>query len=103
MRFRAAAHAFRDFRNLQPRRRFRRHIDLAFAREIGLVRFFRLTRYDSARIRSAADRDVGTKEVEYSAAWLMRYAPDDRVRWTMSLLTAIPDCSRESLLILGPR
>jgi len=75
---------------------------VAFPWEIGYLRFLWLTR--GARSPLAFEQpDEATKETEYSASYLTHYRPDRRVQWTMFLLASIPDCEKDSLLVIGPR
>ena len=100
---RSVRQVFSDLRALHPRSSVPRQLRLAFAREIGLLRFLRLTRYSAVRVRTWVDPSAATQEIDYSKSWLAQYRPDRRVEWTMNLLAAIPDCRRDSLLIIGPR
>jgi hypothetical protein len=76
---------------------------VAFAREIGFLRFLWFTRLGRRPVRAYEAPSADTKEVEYSASYLRRYSPDPRVRWPMFLLAAIPDCPKDTLLVIGPR
>lgn len=76
---------------------------VAFAREIGFLRFLWFTRLGRRSVRSYEAPSADTKEVQYSASYLRRYAPDPRVRWPMFLLASIPDCPKDSILVIGPR
>lgn len=75
----------------------------SFAWEIGYLRFLWLRRIKKRPVMAYSDPDEGTKEIGYSKSFLTHYGPDRRVRWTMHLLSAIPDCEKDSLLIIGPR
>lgn len=93
----------RAVRRERPLRNLRMRVLLAFPWEVGFLRFLWLTRAGTKQPRSFGSPDEGTKEIEYSASYLKRYAPDRRVQWTMFLLASIPDCPRDSLLVIGPR
>jgi hypothetical protein len=93
---------WRAIRREQPIRTFRRRMLVAFPFEIGYARFLWFTRGHRG-FRAFASPHAGTREVEYSANYLTKYAPDRRVEWTMFLLASIPDCERDSLLVIGPR
>ena len=73
-----------------------------FPWEIGYARFLWFTRRHRG-VRAFTSPHAGTREVEYSANYLTKYRPDRRVEWTMFLLASIPDCARDSLLVIGPR
>lgn len=75
----------------------------SFPWEIGYVRYVWLTKVRKRPVLAYLSPDKGTQELDYSAAYLDRYVPDRRVTWTMSLLAAVPDCRKDSLLIIGPR
>lgn len=75
----------------------------AFPWEIGYARYVWLTKLQKRPVRANERPDEGTKEVEYSASFLDHYSPDRRVQWTMFLLASIPDCPKDSLLVIGPR
>jgi hypothetical protein len=87
----------------RPLRRLRDGGLVAFSSEIGFFRYVWLVKVRKRPIRAYLDPDQGTQEMSYSESFLGHYSPDGRVRWTMSLLAAIPDCERDSLLIIGPR
>ena len=76
---------------------------LSFPWEIGYLRYLWLTRLRTRPVLAYANPHEGTKQVDYSASYLTHYAPDRRVRWTMFLLASIPDCGKDSLLVVGPR
>jgi len=87
----------------QPFRTLRSRMLIAFPWEIGFVRFLWLTRRSRGPVRAFAQADAATKERGYSASFMDRYQPDRRVQWTMFLLASIPDCEKDSLLVIGPR
>jgi hypothetical protein len=87
----------------RPLRTLRSGALVAFSSEIGFFRYLWLVRVRKQPIRAYGDPDQGTQEMAYSESYLTHYSPDRRVRWTMSLLASIPDCPRDSLLIIGPR
>lgn len=89
-------------RREQPLRTLRSRMLVAFPWEIGYLRFLWLTR-GSRSAEAFEQPDQATKELDYSASYLTRYQPDRRVQWTMFLLASIPDCGKDSLLIIGPR
>jgi hypothetical protein len=93
----------RAIRREQPLRSVKARMLLSFPWEIGYVRFLWLTRMRTRPVRAYVNRHEGTKEVDYSASFLTRYGPDRRVQWTMFLLASIPDCGKDSLLVIGPR
>ncbi len=84
-------------------RKLRSGVLVAFSSEIGFFRYVWLVRVRKVPIRAYRQPDQGTQEMAYSESFFAHYSPDPRVRWTMSLLAAIPDCPRDSLLIIGPR
>jgi hypothetical protein len=87
----------------RPLRTLRSGALVAFSSEIGFFRYIWLVRVRKQPIRAYGEPDQGTQEIAYSQSYLTHYSPDRRVRWTMSLLASIPDCPRDSLLIIGPR
>jgi hypothetical protein len=95
--------AFRALRRERPVHTLKSRLLVAFPWEIGWFRFLWLTRLGTAPPRTFEQIDDGTRELAYSASFLRRYGPDRRVQWTMFLLASIPDCPRDSLLIIGPR
>ena len=76
---------------------------MAFPWEIGYFRFMWFTRQGRRSLRRYERPSQATRELGYSHAYFTQYAPDRRVMWTMFLLASIPDCPRDSLLIIGPR
>jgi hypothetical protein len=76
---------------------------LSFPWEIGYFRFLWLTRMRTRQPRAYRSPDGSTAEIDYSKSYLDKYRPDHRIQWTMFLLASIPDCQRDSLLIIGPR
>ena len=76
---------------------------VAFPREIGFVRFLWFTRLGTRPVREHDNQSADTRETDYSRSYMRSYRPDGRVRWTMFLLASIPDCPRDSLLVIGPR
>ena len=76
---------------------------VAFPWEIGLVRFLWLTRFGARPVREWENPSSETQEADYSRSFMRAYGPDRRVRLTMFLLTSIPDCPHDSLLVIGPR
>ena len=74
-----------------------------FPWEVGFLRYLWLTRVLRRRIRVYSDPDAATRELGYSSSYLDHYRPDRRVQWTMFLLASIPDCPKDSLLVIGPR
>ncbi len=93
----------RAIRRERPLRTLRTRMLVAFPWEVGYLRFLWFTRCATKPAQAYETPDEGTKETEYSASYLTRYAPDRRVEWTLFLLASIPDCEKDSLLILGPR
>jgi hypothetical protein len=83
--------------------RLRTGVLVGFPSEIGLVRFIWLTKLTKRPLRSYEQPDENTQEMDYSASWLEHYRPENRTQWTMYLLASIPDCRKDSLLIIGPR
>lgn len=94
---------FRVLRRERPLHTLWSRALVALPWEIGYVRFLWLTRLRRKPARAYESPHEGTRELEYSGAYLDRYAPDRRVQWTMFLLASIPDCRKDSLLIIGPR
>jgi hypothetical protein len=86
-----------------PLRRLRTGVLVGFPSEIGFVRFIWLTKLRKRSLRAYEQPDENTQEMEYSKSWLAHYRPEGRVQWTMYLLASIPDCRKDSLLIIGPR
>src|SRR5262249_34458587 len=76
---------------------------LSFPREIGYVRFLWWTRLGRKATTAYQTPDSATKELGYSAEYFSHNRPDKRVQWTMFVLASIPDCRRDSLLVIGPR
>jgi SAM-dependent methyltransferase len=93
----------RAVRRERPLKTFKRRMLVAFPWEVGYVRYLWFTRLGRRGARAFEQPADGTKEIEYSASFLDRYSPDRRVQWTMFLLSSIPDCPKDSLLIIGPR
>lgn len=87
----------------RPLRTLKNRLLFSFPWEIGYVRFLRFTRFGKAPVTTYAAPAEATKEVAYSASYLTTYRPDRRVRWPMFLLASIPDCPKDSLLVIGPR
>lgn len=94
---------FRAIARERPLHTIKRRLLVSFPWEIGYVRFLWFTRGRSNRVRAFDHPDEATREIAYSGSFLTRYAPDRRVEWTMYLLASIPDCQKDSLLIIGPR
>lgn len=101
--FRSGLELIRGLIRYRPLRKLRSGALVAFSSEIGFVRYVWLVKVRKASVRAHGDPDRGTQELSYSQSFLSHYSPDRRVRWTMGLLAAIPDCPRDSLLIIGPR
>lgn len=93
----------RTIRREQPLRTLKRRLFVSFPWEIGFIRFLWLTRFASKPVRAYESPDQATRETGYSASYLRTYRPDRRVQWTMFLLASIPDCRKDSLLVIGPR
>lgn len=87
----------------RPLPRLARGLYRAFPYEIGYARFLMFTRLATEPPRTDATPDAGTKQLEYSQAFLTRFTPDRRIEWPMFLMAGIPDCPRDALLVVGPR
>jgi len=93
----------RALRRERPVRSLKLGLLLSFPRQIGYLRFVWLTRFGRRPVRAFHNPDEHTRQLDYSKEYMHHYRPDQRVRWPMFLLGAIPDCPKDSLLIIGPR
>lgn len=93
----------RTIRREGPLKYLRNRVLVAFPWEVGFFRYVWFTRRQRAPVRRHERPSEATRELGYSHSYFSQYGPDRRVLWTMFLISSIPDCPRDSLLIIGPR